>query len=159
MQEQAPPGRAGQEDATVIVSEREMEGWPGTPGQMRIERARDAREAGRGDWIFEPEAGRGRDQAILDIERLRETGMNMEFQDWAKREFHPGDGRLPGGRAAACDEGDSRRGRRRGHHRPGGNERTGRPDLLQLRTACPGTRNGWASTRRCPAPGAWRRWS
>ena len=90
MQEQAPPGRAGQEgqeDATVIVSEREMEGWPGTPGQMRIERARDAREAGRGDWIFEPEAGRGRDQAILDIERLRETGMNMEFQDWAKRAF------------------------------------------------------------------------
>ena len=97
MQDQAPMAGPG----PVTISEAEMESWPGTPGRERIERARDAREARRSDCIFEPEAGRGRDQAIADIERLEDAGENREFQEWAKRKLawassaNPAAGPLP----------------------------------------------------------------
>ena len=109
MQDQAPMARPG----PVTVSETEMQGWPGTPGTERIERARDAREVRRGDWIFEPEAGRGRDQAIADIERVKEAGKNREFQERAKGELalaaamDPEAGLLPAVRGIAA-RGDTR---------------------------------------------------
>ncbi len=83
MQENHPPLRTqgGQ------IQESEMEGWPNTPGTIRIERGRDARSAINADCIFEPEAGHGRDQAIADIELLDQTQRNQQFREQASGYF------------------------------------------------------------------------
>ena len=71
----------------TALSELDMEGWPNTPGTERVQRARDAREADLGDWVFEPEAGHGRDQALRDMELLAESRRNESFRHRAGRRF------------------------------------------------------------------------
>ena len=83
MQEKHPPPRI----RGPQIQESDMDGWPNTPGTARIERGRHARTAIQADWIFEPEAGRGRDQAIADIESLEQTQKNQLFRESAGRSF------------------------------------------------------------------------